>query len=302
MLHVEAGGAHAKPFVTHHNTLDMPLYLRIALELHLKRLIVGGMDRVFEIGRVFRNEGIVARHNPEFTMMELYQAFADYTEVMDDHRGARSSQRAHATRSAPRVVDDPAGRPGRPRRSRGPRRRMIDLRREAIGDDVHPSQPGRASCATLADEHGVRWEQAWGPGKIIEELFEATAEGDIVRADVRHRAPGRDLAAGPRRPHRPVPHRALRAVRRRPRAGQRLQRAQRSGRAAAAVRGRAAGEGRRRRRARRDRRGLPARARVRHAADGRARHRHRPGRDAARRRRHDQARSSCSRRFARRSS
>src|SRR5262249_41504819 len=70
VLHVEAGGAHARPFVTHHNTLDMPLYLRIALELHLKRLIVGGMERVFEIGRVFRNEGLSTRHNPEFTMLE----------------------------------------------------------------------------------------------------------------------------------------------------------------------------------------------------------------------------------------
>ena len=83
VLHVEAGGAHARPFVTHHNTLDMQLYLRIALELHLKRLIVGGMERVFEIGRIFRNEGISTRHNPEFTMMELYQAFADWTDVMD---------------------------------------------------------------------------------------------------------------------------------------------------------------------------------------------------------------------------
>ncbi|MGZ4724990.1 MAG: lysine--tRNA ligase, partial [Ilumatobacteraceae bacterium] len=83
VLHIEAGGAHARPFVTHHNALDMQLYLRIALELHLKRLIVGGMDRVFEIGRIFRNEGISTRHNPEFTMMELYQAFADYSEMID---------------------------------------------------------------------------------------------------------------------------------------------------------------------------------------------------------------------------
>ena len=83
VLHVEAGGAHARPFITHHNTLDMQLYLRIALELHLKRLIVGGMERVFEIGRIFRNEGISTRHNPEFTMMELYQAFVDVEEMID---------------------------------------------------------------------------------------------------------------------------------------------------------------------------------------------------------------------------
>jgi lysyl-tRNA synthetase class II len=77
------GGASARPFVTHHNALDVDLYLRIALELHLKRLIVGGMERVFEIGRVFRNEGIDTRHNPEFTMLEAYQAFADYSDMMD---------------------------------------------------------------------------------------------------------------------------------------------------------------------------------------------------------------------------
>lgn len=82
-LHAIAGGAAARPFITHHNTLDIELYLRIALELHLKRLLVGGMERVYEIGRVFRNEGISPRHNPEFTMMELYQAYGDYQGMMD---------------------------------------------------------------------------------------------------------------------------------------------------------------------------------------------------------------------------
>jgi lysyl-tRNA synthetase class 2 len=82
-LHAIAGGAAARPFVTHHNALDINLYLRIALELHLKRLLVGGIEKVYEIGRVFRNEGIDARHNPEFTMLELYQAYADYRTMMD---------------------------------------------------------------------------------------------------------------------------------------------------------------------------------------------------------------------------
>ena len=77
-LHSIAGGAAARPFVTHHNTLDMQLFLRIALELHLKRLLVGGMERVYELGRVYRNEGISPRHNPEFTMLEAYQAYGDY--------------------------------------------------------------------------------------------------------------------------------------------------------------------------------------------------------------------------------
>src|ERR1700736_2223378 len=82
-LHAIAGGAAARPFITHHNALDIDLYLRIALELHLKRLLVGGVEKVYEIGRVFRNEGIDARHNPEFTMMELYHAYANYETMMD---------------------------------------------------------------------------------------------------------------------------------------------------------------------------------------------------------------------------
>jgi lysyl-tRNA synthetase class 2 len=83
IFHTIPGGAAARPFITHHNTLNMDLYLRIALELHLKRLIVGGFEKVYEIGRVFRNEGLSTRHNPEFTMMELYQAYADYKDMMD---------------------------------------------------------------------------------------------------------------------------------------------------------------------------------------------------------------------------
>lgn len=83
VLQSEPGGAEARPFVTYHNTLDMELYLRIATELHLKRLVVGGFEKVFELGRVFRNEGISTRHNPEFTTIELYQAYADYTDMMD---------------------------------------------------------------------------------------------------------------------------------------------------------------------------------------------------------------------------
>ncbi len=82
-LHAIAGGAAARPFITHHNALDIDLFLRIALELHLKRLLVGGIERVYEIGRVFRNEGISPKHNPEFTMMELYQAYGDYRSMMD---------------------------------------------------------------------------------------------------------------------------------------------------------------------------------------------------------------------------
>ena len=83
VLNTISGGATARPFITHHNTLGLDMYLRIALELHLKRLIVGGMERVYEIGRVFRNEGMSTKHNPEFTMVELYEAYADYYDIMD---------------------------------------------------------------------------------------------------------------------------------------------------------------------------------------------------------------------------
>ena len=109
VLHVQAGGATARPFETHHNALDMPLSLRIALELHFKRLLVGGMERVFEIGRVFRNEGLSTRHNPEFTMLEAYEAFADYTDMMtfteelvaECARGSRSATPSSRSTASP---------------------------------------------------------------------------------------------------------------------------------------------------------------------------------------------------------
>lgn len=174
VLHVEAGGAHARPFVTHHNALDMTLYLRIALELHLKRLIIGGMERVFEIGRVFRNEGISSRHNPEFTMMELYQAFADYTDIMDLTEVLFVSAANDATGSSIVLIDDVPVDLAKPWR----RVRMIDLVKEATGVEVHPSQP-REQLVALAEKHGVKVLPHFGPGKIIEELFEATCEAAL---------------------------------------------------------------------------------------------------------------------------
>ena len=174
VLHVEPGGAHARPFVTHHNALDMTLYLRIALELHLKRLIVGGMERVFEIGRVFRNEGISTRHNPEFTMMELYQAFADYTDIMDLTEVLFVNAANDATGSSTVLIDELPVDLAKPWR----RVRMIDLVKEATGVEVHPSQP-REELVALAEKHGVKVLPHFGPGKIIEELFEATCEAAL---------------------------------------------------------------------------------------------------------------------------
>jgi lysyl-tRNA synthetase, class II len=176
VLHAEAGGAHARPFVTHHNTLDLQLYLRIALELHLKRLIVGGLERVFEIGRIFRNEGISTRHNPEFTMMELYQAFGDWNDVMDISevlvtQAARDAIGTTVVEIRGETVDlaDP-----------WPRVRMVDAVSEKAGRTVHPSQPIEELRA-LCEEHGVSWEPRWGGGKLVEELFESLCEADIVR-------------------------------------------------------------------------------------------------------------------------
>jgi lysyl-tRNA synthetase, class II len=180
VLHMEAGGAHARPFITHHNTLDMQLYLRIALELHLKRLIVGGMERVFEIGRIFRNEGISTRHNPEFTMMELYQAYADVNEVLEITETLITQAAIDATGTSVVNVFRPEGGtveidlavPWR-------RARMIDLVEEATGVAVHPSQPVD-DLRALAAKHGVSVHPRWGSGKIIEELFEHTAEHTLI--------------------------------------------------------------------------------------------------------------------------
>lgn len=174
VLHMEAGGAHARPFLTHHNALDMQLYLRIALELHLKRLIVGGMERVFEIGRVFRNEGISTRHNPEFTMMELYQAFADYTDIMDLTETLFVNAARDATGSSVVVIDDIEVDLALPWR----RVRMVDLVSEATGVIVHPSQ-SREELVALAEKHGVKVEKHHGPGKIIEEMFEHLCESSL---------------------------------------------------------------------------------------------------------------------------
>ena len=175
VLHPEVGGAHARPFTTHHNALDMPLYLRIAVELYLKRLIVGGMERVYEIARTFRNEGTSTRHNPEFTMMELYQAFGDWNDVMDITEelitnAARDALGTTVIEVQGESVDLAEA---------WPRRRMIDLASEATGIELHPSMPLDDARRAAAD-HGVHVEDRWGTGKIIEELFEKTSESSIV--------------------------------------------------------------------------------------------------------------------------
>ncbi len=176
VLHPEVGGAHARPFTTHHNTLDIDLYLRIAVELYLKRLIVGGMERVYEIARTFRNEGIDTTHNPEFTMMELYQAFGDWTDVMDVTEELITTAARDALGT---TVLDLGGEPV-DLADPWPRLRMIDLASETIGAELHPSMPV-ADVRQVASDNDVHVEDRWGSGKIIEELFEKTTESSIVR-------------------------------------------------------------------------------------------------------------------------
>ena len=175
VLHQVIGGATAKPFFTHHNALDLDLTLRIALELHLKRLVVGGYERVFEIGRVFRNEGIGTRYNPEFTMLEAYQAFADYHDVMDltEQMVADAAQKVVGNTcvgEGDTAVDlTPPW----------PRQTMLSLIREHAGVEVHPSMP-REKLERICDDLDVPREPGWGPGMLVNEIYEKTVEPNLV--------------------------------------------------------------------------------------------------------------------------
>ncbi len=169
VLQAIAGGAMARPFVTHHRALDVDLYLRISLELYLKRLVVAGLERVYEIGRNFRNEGIVWKYNPEFTMLELYQAYADYDTIMELTRGL-----------VQRCAMEVAGRLELPFRGRtlhldGPWRRITVLGglSEAVGEEVSLE---RNDLAGLAERHGVPIDPSWPSGKIVLEMFEKLVE------------------------------------------------------------------------------------------------------------------------------
>jgi lysyl-tRNA synthetase, class II len=171
MLSSIQGGATARPFGTHHNALDQDLYLRIALELHLKRLIVGGMERVFEIGRVFRNEGVDTSHNPEFTMLEAYQAYADYHDMMELTEGLV----VHATKEAlggtlevtlkgqPLDLSPP-----------WPRVRMTDLIEGATGAKMSPTMPIE-EARTILDDLDIPYESDWGAGRLMKTVYDEKA-------------------------------------------------------------------------------------------------------------------------------
>jgi lysyl-tRNA synthetase, class II len=174
VLQLIAGGAMARPFGTHHRDLDIELYLRISLELYLKRLLVGGLERVYEIGRNFRNEGVGWKYNPEFTMLELYQAYADYETMMVVSRELVQAS-ARAVRGSLRVSfrgqDIDLG---------GGWRRVTVLGSvsEALGEEVTLDRP---DLATLAERHGVQIDPAWPSGKIALELFEKLVEPTLIQ-------------------------------------------------------------------------------------------------------------------------
>jgi lysyl-tRNA synthetase class 2 len=167
ILQAQAGGAIARPFVTHANTLDVDLRLRIAPEIYLKRLVVGGYERVFEVARNFRNEGLSTRHNPEFTALEAYQAFGDVETGMGlterlvlAAADAATGRRSFATRGGDVDLTPP-----------WPRRELLELLEEALGRPVHPSQPA-GDLATLCRDRGIEVDDAWGAGKLVFELYD----------------------------------------------------------------------------------------------------------------------------------
>ena len=175
MMHSLVGGAAAKPFITHHNALDMQLYLRIAPELYLKRLVVGGIERVFELNRNFRNEGVDTKHNPEFTMIEWYMAYADYHTLMDmiEELITTISQKINNTLQI--QFGD----------------LNIDLQRpwarltmaEAIEKYGNISQAEIADyekAKAAAEKLHIQVDALWGHGKIISEIFEAVAEEKLI--------------------------------------------------------------------------------------------------------------------------
>jgi lysyl-tRNA synthetase class 2 len=182
MMQPMAGGALARPFVTHHNALDMPLYMRIAPELYLKRLVVGGIDKVFEINRNFRNEGISTQHNPEFTMLEFYWAYADYNDLMT--LTEELLQQVALTSTGKDVLPF-----GEHTISLTPPFRRLPLREAArdaasrrLGEDVAESDlRTREKAASLAVRLGLEVAPAHGAGQITASIFEALCEGELVQ-------------------------------------------------------------------------------------------------------------------------
>ncbi|MCA1024388.1 lysine--tRNA ligase [Halobacillus litoralis] len=176
LMHGIPGGASARPFITHHNALDMQLYMRIAIELHLKRLIVGGMEKVYEIGRVFRNEGVSTRHNPEFTMIELYEAYADYKDIMalTENMVAHIAEEVLGTTTV--MYDDQEIN----LEPEWARLHMVDAIKEYTGVDFWQPMSNDEAKA-LAHEHGIEIKDTMTFGHIVNEFFEQRVEEKLVQ-------------------------------------------------------------------------------------------------------------------------
>lgn len=176
MLHSIPGGANARPFETHHNALDIPLYMRIAIELHLKRLIVGGFEKVYEIGRVFRNEGISTRHNPEFTMIELYQAYADYKDIME----LTENLVAHIAKDVLGKTTIEYDEHEINLEPKWTRLHMVDAIKEHTGVDFWQDISDE-EARKLAKEHGVEITENMQFGHIVNEFFEQKVEETLIQ-------------------------------------------------------------------------------------------------------------------------
>lgn len=176
MMHSIPGGAAARPFITHHNALDMELYMRIAIELHLKRLIVGGLEKVYEIGRVFRNEGISTRHNPEFTMIELYEAYADFHDIMN----LTENLIAHVAEEVLGTTKIKYGEYEVDLTPKWKRIHMVDAIKEHTGVDFW-KEMSTEEARSLAKEHGVEINDAMTYGHIVNEFFEQKVEEKLIQ-------------------------------------------------------------------------------------------------------------------------
>lgn len=175
-MHSIAGGASARPFITHHNALDMTLYMRIAIELHLKRLIVGGLEKVYEIGRVFRNEGVSTRHNPEFTMIELYEAYADYQDIME----LTEQLIAHIAQEVLGTTKVTYGEHEIDLEPRWRRVHMVDAIKEKTGVDFWQEMSDEEARA-IAKEHNVPVKETMTYGHVVNEFFEHFIEEELIQ-------------------------------------------------------------------------------------------------------------------------
>lgn len=176
VLQTEAGGAAARPFVTHHNTLEIDLYLRIATELHLKRLIVGGYEKVYELGRVFRNEGISTKHNPEFTSLELYEAYTDYNDMMDLTEDLIKSVCKKTLGTLEIEYQGKKLSLGK----KWQRVSMIDLIKEHAKIDFSDCIADKEKAYKKAQSAGIKIEKSYSAGEIITETFEEKVESNLI--------------------------------------------------------------------------------------------------------------------------